>query len=79
MLEEQMNKYSVEMSSIENPNTDSENDPKNLIKEEEEKKALDTLTITSSNDNKENKKEGNSKLILVNSDNTKVKTLKKKG
>ena len=37
VLEEQMNKYSVEMSSIENPNTDSENDPKNLIKEEEKK------------------------------------------
>ena len=73
-----MNKYSVEMSSIENPNTDSENDPKNLIKEEEEKKALDTLTNTSSNDYKENKKEGNSKLIKVDSDNPDVKTLKKR-
>ena len=73
-----MNKYSVEMSSIENPNTDSENDPKNLIKDEEEKRALDTLTNTSSNDYKENKKEGNSKLIIVNSDNPEVKTLKKR-
>ena len=44
------------MSSIENPNKDSENDPKNLIKEEEEKKALDTLTKTSSNDYKEIKR-----------------------
>ena len=66
------------MSSIENLNTDSENDPKNLIKEEEEKKALDTLTNTSSNDYKENKKEGNSKLIIVDSDNPEVKTLKKR-
>ena len=73
-----MNKYSAEMSSIEDPNTDSENDPKNLIKEEEEKKALDTLTNTSSNDYKENKKEGNSKLIIVDSDNPEVKTLKKR-
>ena len=73
-----MNKYSVEMSSIENPNTDSENDPKNLIKEEEEKKALDTLTNISSNDYKENKKERKSKLIIVYSDNPEVKTLKKR-
>ena len=73
-----MNKYSVEMSSIENSNTDSENDPKNLIKEEEEKKALDTLTNISSNDYKENKKERKSKLIIVYSDNPEVKTLKKR-
>ena len=73
-----MNKYNVEMSSIENPKKDSENDHKNLIKEEEEKKALDTLTNTSSNDYKENKKEGNSKLIKVDSDNPDVKTLKKR-